>query len=458
VIHACSACHRAERDVTIAANFRWASRPSEPHDPLAASLPRHQADSVVRSPERVSRTPWSAALVPNPTVLLGALASALLTALLLLITWSLLDPRDERMDRYGKATVAALGDLCMEPLLKQDLLHLGVIGNRMVELDEIAGVATYTSDEQLLTLTGKLEGPEYRRAINIEGSVVGHVRLALDPDAFDGSITDPAKRSTLLTATLVIVAGAALLVAMLASVLREWRAGRLELRAPDIGAHIRRVRAGAPVLEEIEEEPEPEPEPPEPIRHYLLGVNLYNQLSLKGVEREFELSLCTELAEAVALRYQGQVVSLPGLGALVDFDHTDTEDRTFEIVCAGFALSRLLGDEAPFGHYRLALHLATRPGDEPLPLDHPAVRDVALLSALAKDDTLAISETLYEALEGTDRLETRSMSNVLLDELTTSGPGCRIVTDLEAAAKTGVLQLVDSLKTQRDSIASESTF
>jgi len=408
----------------------------------------------------VKPTPWSAAIVPDPAVLLGALASALLTALLLMLAWTLLDPRDERMDRYGEATVAALGDLCMEPLLKQDLLHLGVIGNRMVELDEVAGVATYTSDEQLLTLTGQIESPEYRRAISIEGSVVGHVRIALDPAAFDGSITDPAKRSTVLTVTFSIVIGAGLLVAMLASVLREWRAGRLELRAPDLGARIRRVRAGAGALaeEEIEEEPEPEPEPPEPIRHYLLGVNLYNQLSLKGVEREFELSLCTELAEAVALRYQGQVVSLPALGALVDFDHTDTEDRAFQIVCAGFALSRLLGDEAPFGHYRLALHLTTRPGDEPLPLDHPAVRDVALLSALAKDDTLAISQTLYEALERTERLETRSMSNVLLDELTTSGPGCRIVTDLEATEKSQVLQLVDSLKTQRDSMASESTF
>jgi hypothetical protein len=408
----------------------------------------------------VKSTSWSRAIVPDPVVLLGALASAFLTALLLLFAWTLLDPREERMDRYGNATVAALGDLCMEPLLKQDLLHLGVIGNRMVELDEVAGVATYTSDEQLLTLTGQLDGPEYNRAISIEGSVVGHVRITLDPAAFDGSITDPAKRSTVLTVTLSIVIGAALLVAMLASVLREWRAGRLELRAPDLGAHMRRARVSAGTHEEAEfdAEPEPEPEPPEPIRHYLLGVNLYNQLSLKGVEREFELSLCTELAEAVALRYQGQVVSLPALGALVDFDHTDAEDRALQIVCAGFALSRLLGDEAPFGHYRLALHLTTRPGDEPLPLDHPAVRDVALLSALAKDDTLAISETLYDALGDAEGLETKSMSNVLLDELATSGPGCRIVTDLDAARKAEVLQLVDSLKTQRDSIASESTF
>jgi hypothetical protein len=142
----------------------------------------------------------------------------------------------------------------------------------------------------------------------------------------------------------------------------------------------------------------------------------------------------------------------------VDFDDTDQEDRAFQVVCAGFALARLLRDEAPFGVYRLGLHLVSRPGDEPLPVDHPAVKDVALLSALARDNTLAISETMSDALENPERLVAKPMANVLLEELTTSGPDCQLVTDLASTEKTSVLQLVDSLKTQRDSIASESTF
>ncbi len=406
-------------------------------------------------------TSWSAAVKPDPGVLLGALVSASATALLLLLTWTLLDPRDERMDRFGETTVAALGELCMEPLLKQDLLHLGVISNRMVALDEVAAVATYTVDNQLLTLSGKLEGPQYSKSISIEGTEVGQVRIALDPAAFDGALTDPARRPILTTLTALIVLAAALLTAVSLSVHREWRAGRLELRAPNLAERLRRpTLSGAGPADALaaEDDPSVEPEPAPEIRHYLLGVNLYNQLSLKGAEREFELSLCTELAEAVALRYQGQVVSLPGLGALVDFDHTDAEDRAYEVVCAGFALARLLRDEAPFGNYRLALHLATRPGDEPLPLDHPAVKDVGLLSALARDGTLALSETMIAALQDAERLEVKPMVNILLDELVTSGPNCQIVTDLAAPDKSQVLQLVDSLKTQRDSMASESTF
>lgn len=405
-------------------------------------------------------TSWSAAVKPDPAVLLGALASAAFAAAALLLTWTLLDPRDERIDRFGAAMAEALGELCVEPLLKQDLLHLGVIGNRLLAMHEVAGVATYTVDDQLLTLNGVMEGPQYAKSIEIEGMVVGHVRVALDPRAFDAGITAPENRSLVMTLTAIIVLAAGLGTAVLGSVLREWRAGRLVFRAPDLGARLRRAEPREALADaDLDEAPEPvAAEPPPAIRHYLLGVNLYNQLSLKGVEREFELSLCTELAEAIALEYQGQVVSLPGLGALIDFDHTDEEDRAFRIVCAGFALSRLLRDEAPFGVYRLGLHLVTRPGDEPLPLDHPAVRDVALLSALARDNTLAISETMAAALEQPERLIAKPMANVLLEELATSGPGCQLVTDLETDEKTRVLQLVDTLKTQRDAITSESTF
>lgn len=405
-------------------------------------------------------TSWSAAVKPDRVVLLCALCSTAFASLLLLLTWSLLDPREDRMDRFGAATVGALGQLCIEPLLKQDLLHLGVIGNRLVELDAVAAVATYTVDDQLLTLTGIMEGPQYSESISIDGTVVGHVRIALDPAAFHSGITTPENRSLVTTLTAFIILGSAFGAAALAQLFREWRAGRLVFRAPNLGERMRYLRTqDAPAPETAEPaEAAVEDVPPPTVLHFLLGVNLYNQLSLKGVEREFELSLCAELAEAVALEYQGQVVSLPGLGALVDFDDTDQDDRAFQIVCASFALSRLLRDEAPFGIYRLGLHLVSRVGDEPLPVDHPAVRDVALLSALARDNTLAISQSMVQAIDQPDRMVAKPMANVLLEELSTSGPDCQLVTDLAGPDKAQVLQLVDSLKTQRDSIASESTF
>lgn len=416
-----------------------------------------------RSSARVKLTSWSEAVKPDLSVLLAAVLAALLAALGLLVTWTLFDPQQARMERFGASTVAALAELSMEPLLKQDRLHLGVIGNRLVELDEITAVATYTVDNQLMTLSGTLTGPQFAESISIDDNIVGHVRITLDPAAFDGGFSAPQNRSQALWISLLIVLGAGLGASMLSNVWREWRSGRLVFERPSLPTALHRGRRGvpAPAADSDDEDAGVTPEetaPPADIRHYLLGVNLYNQLSLQGAEREFELSLCTELAEAVALEYQGQVVSLPGLGALVDFDHTDEEDRAFDVVCAGFALARLLRDESPFGNYRLGLHVVSQVGDEPLPLDHPAVGDVSLLSALARDSTLAISESLFTAIGASDRLMTRPMANVLLEELVTSGTDCQIVTDLATPDKHRMLQLVDSLKTQRDSMASESTF
>ncbi len=161
---------------------------------------------------------------------------------------------------------------------------------------------------------------------------------------------------------------------------------------------------------------------------------------------------------AVAEIYQGQVVSLPGVGTLVDFDHTNDDERPFQVLCAAFVLIRLLNDEAPFGRYRVGLNLTEHPADAVLPLDDDAVADAALLSALARDGTLAISEPFTRTLGEEDRFVTTPLVNPLLDELTTSNADCRLVTGLEAASAALVVQQAERIKTQRDAISSPSTF
>lgn len=393
---------------------------------------------------------WSEALKPAPRALAMTATATVLTALLLLVSWNLLDRSEERMHAFGTTTVAALGALCVEPLMKQDLLHLGVISNRLLEMEAVAAVATYTADEQLLTLSGVMAEPVYSETLRLDGNVVGHVRIALDPAAFQTGILHPAHRSMTLwlgaASLLLAIVGAVLIVGGVTG----WRAGLV--RAPRLPQ-----RRAATKQQEVAEEVDPVEAPPD-VRHYLLGINLYNQFTLKGVEREFELSLCTELAEAVAQAFSGQVVSLPGLGALIDFDDTDSPDRPFEIVSAGLTLARLLRDEAPFGVYRLGAHVVLQPGDAPLPVDHPAVADVTLLSALARDHTLVLSETLAGSVEGRERMVARTMSNLMLAELTTCGPGAELITELATDEQLALIQRVEALKTQRDATESESTF
>lgn len=446
-------------------------------EPTTAGTPRKPAAAISRMRGQPQQNPeppsgWQ----PSAGSLATALVAATLASLLLLGTWLLLDRREVRMDDFGQATAGALGALSVEPLLKQDLLHLGVISNRLLAQDEVVAVATYTADQQLLTLTGALEAPIYSDTIEIDGVVVGHVRIALDPSAFASGITDPANRGLAFGLALASIVVSSLAALFCTGLFQEWRAGRVVI--PTLTLRRRRSSAGPTGAERIGSAPsdpnqpglrmgdaspahaedEDEPEPAPDVRHYLLGVNLHNQLSLQGVEREFELSLCTELAEAVALDCQAQVVSLPGLGALIDFDDTDDSDRAFEVVAAALTLARLLRDEAPFGTYRLGLHVVWQPGDAPLPVHHPAVADVSLLSALARDHTLVISARMAEVVADAERMVARAISNPLLDELTTSSPGAMLVTELDPTRQLELLQRVERLKTQRDDSASESTF
>lgn len=444
-------------------------------EPTTAGTPRKPAAAISRMRGQPQPNPeppsgWQ----PSAGSLATALVAATLAGLLLLGTWLLLDRREERMDDFGQATAGALGALSVEPLLKQDLLHLGVISNRLLAQGEVVAVATYTADQQLLTLSGALEAPIYSDTIEIDGVVVGHVRIALDPSAFASGITDPANRGLAFGLALASIVVASLAALFCTGLFQAWRAGRVVI--PTLTLRRKQSSAGPTGAGRIGSapsdpnqpglrmgdtdptHPEDEPETAPDVRHYLLGVNLHNQLSLQGVEREFELSLCTELAEAVALDCQAQVVSLPGLGALIDFDDTDDPDRAFEVVAAALTLARLLRDEAPFGTYRLGLHVVWQPGDAPLPVHHPAVADVSLLSALARDHTLVISARMAEVVADAERMVARAISNPLLDELTTSSPGAMLVTELDATQQLELLQRVERLKTQRDDSASESTF
>jgi hypothetical protein len=323
-----------------------------------------------------------------------------------------------------------------------------VIGNRLAELPEIQAVASYASNDVLLASTGALNGPQYSQPVTIDDSTVGYVRVALRTSAFT---TGHGARWTALIVGLLLVPFA---VATGWSLARALGDGRLRGRWDPPWREIS-LPEPVPAEDIASEHPV---DPPGEIRHYLLAVNLYNQFTLQPNEREFELSLCTELAEAVVGIYHGQVVTLPGVGALVDFDHTEDADRPFEVLCAAFVLARLLRDEAPFGHYRLGLNVTERPADETLPLDDEAIADAALLSALARDLSLAMSATFVTTLSGSDRLDSRPLINPLLDELATSPPGCSLATGLTPPYAALVVQQAQQLASQRDAISSPSTF
>jgi uncharacterized membrane protein affecting hemolysin expression len=402
---------------------------------------------------RVKLTSWSDLVKPDREVLKVAAVTALVTAIALLLVAYATDREQERMDQFGAATARALAELVVEPLLKQDRMHLGVIGNRLADIPQVDAVASYTLDNEVLASTGTDQALPYAEAVTVDGSIVGYVRVGLDPQAF--AELDP----TRMLLNLLVLLLLPFVIASSWSLTQPARRQELVARLPRLPAnppwaprHLPAPKPEAPVAL-----PEPEPDPAEVV-HYLVAVNLYNQLSLPPTEREFELSLCVELAEAVAGIYQGQVVGVAGLGAVVSFDHTDDPDRPFQIICAAQVLARLLREEAPFGVYRLGLNLTLRPADEPLPVNDDAIADAALLSALAKDATLALSQPFAAALAERERVVMKPLVNPLLDELTTSNAGCYLVTELEAPYAAEVIHKAEQLRSQREGISSPSTF
>jgi uncharacterized membrane protein affecting hemolysin expression len=400
----------------------------------------------------VKLPPRSDIVKPEPLVLAVSAVTVLVTMLMMLLVVSLTSREEQRLDDFGSAAARALAELAVQPLMQQDRMHLGVIANRLAELPEIRGVASYSADNQLLTTTGDLRGPHHTQPVTVDDSIVGYVRVALEPEAFTSG--HPARSTALLLAALLIP----FVVAVGWSMARAARQGRLTLPA-SMTTRRHTLHEPPSTTDSADSDVTPEDqEPPPDVRHYLLAVNFYNQLSLSASEREFESSLCTELAEAVAEIYQGQVVKLPGVGTLVDFDHVDDDDRAFQVICGAFVLARLLRDEAPFGIYRLGLNVIEQPADETLPLDHEAVADTALLSALAKDMTLAVSQQCFDIVVDSDRLHTRPLHNPLLEQLSTSTPGCRLITDLEPSYTSLVVQQAESLRSQREAISNPSTF
>ena len=208
--------------------------------------------------------------------------------------------------------------------------------------------------------------------------------------------------------------------------------------------------------------PEPEPEP-----CYLVAVNLFNQLSLTPDQCAAELAFTRMTAERVAALHHGEVLNLPGTGLLLIFKGSHSDDRPFHVLCAAFALCRLLADAESLGRYRLGVHTLTLAADEAFSIGSDPVKDAAILSALAKDNTIIASTALVEQVPYRQRLILEDMGHPLLEELETIGGGAVLAQalapphdDLIAQQLLELRGAADAPQSERSgpSTASESTF
>lgn len=374
-----------------------------------------------------------------------------LTGLGLVLLGFMTQDEEAHIDHFGSALVSALASQAIEPLQAEDLIHLGVLINRAAALEEVSGASIHSLGNEPLALSGDVRrGRVFTEQVINNGQSVGVVRIHIDEARFGGSFP----WAFLLAG--VIWVGLVPLVVLGASQISLSNLDFRPARSNPPDAHA------APTV--IVPEPEPEP-------CYLIAVNLFNQLSLSPERCARELDLARMTTERIAALYHGEVADLPGTGLLVSFDTSHSDDRPFHVLCAAFALSQLLADPGSEGRYRLGVHTLMLGPDEALNPKSEEVKDTAVLSALAKDNTIIASNAIIERVPYAERVVTEPVVHPLLEDLESIGTGAHLARALMAPHDELVAQQLAELRGETDeafdadqsdrprpSTASESTF
>jgi len=375
---------------------------------------------------------------------LGALAVAGFAGGATLVTAATLAEGQSRADTalYGSTIAARLAASAVDPLLNAESIALNVLAREFTTLAPVATAAVYSADNRLLAAVDgehakspvELAEPPragrpnvFVREVVVDGDVAGYVRIALEPGTFA-----PRDRHILLAVTvataLLAAFGAALAGRRIDTLLLQLRE---RLEEPASGTARNHLRALAAWLEPpADTTPEPQADAvtstPPP---FMLVLNLLNQQALPSGERRQALDTCVEGLHAVASLYNGYAEPLPGTGAVALLAaHPDTRDPAFQAVCAAMLARRVLAEinatRVRSGRSALVLRVGLdrvdsdeepSPGAPDIAAARPlAVQRTMLLSALGRDERIAIGERLRAACAEPDDLDAEPVDSPAL--------------------------------------------
>ncbi|MYE12480.1 MAG: hypothetical protein F4X99_12650 [Gammaproteobacteria bacterium] len=338
-----------------------------------------------------------------------SLGSSLAAALIVvtLVGRALADRADDRMDRFGARLAETTAQLGLPAVLQQDRIALGNLVNRVLAFDEVVGCSVYTVDGRTLAFAGGESNTpgtrHYTAAMAVEDTLAGYARVVLDRRRFVPGPAELVGASWPVVPVAVVVAGAMVLLR------------RRALR-----------------------EPPPRPATETAKARFVLVANLFNHGSLRDMRKKTVLAQALEHALRIADAHGGRARTLPGARVLIGFEDRADADRAFEVIAAAVAFGQTLqapssGTYAtPPPSFRFGLHLGE--DDEGAGAGESAhVSDAVLLSALAPDGRLAISQDVFERIERPERLEIDEASDLSQAALTGTTLGrCRIVNAVAA--------------------------
>ncbi len=287
-----------------------------------------------------------------------------------------------RMDRFGDALGTLAAELAAEPMLRPNPVAFSNLGHRMTAFDEVVGFSLYTVDDRVLVFSGRdareVGTVHHTYPVAADDTVVGYARIVLDRARFRPTVAE-----------LVFVSVPFWLLALAATIGLAVVGPRLMRSSKAREADVENVEAGAA---------------------FILVVNLFDQKNMPGEEQGAVLGLALERADQVANIYGGKAEPLPGTGILVMFDDTESSDRCFEVCCAALLTAKVI-ELTNFRRaarsqptFRFGLHRRDEPAPNVTVEESEEAREALLLSALAPDGKLAVSEDVFSRIDGPDKL------------------------------------------------------
>ena len=361
--------------------------------------------------EQSSRQHWNAGkLVQRVPATVWAAIGGFLAAsavIIVLVDYVLERRADVRMDRFGDALGALAAELAVQPMLRPNPVAFSNLGHSMTAFDEVVGFSVYAVDDRVLVFAGRDAndaGTEhYTRAVTADDTVVGYARVVLDRERFRPSVAE-----------LISVSAPFWLLALVATValITFGRRMALAANARDEPGDRDEVRAA-----------------------FVLVINLFDQKNDQREEKGAVLGPALERADQLANIYGGNAEPLRGTGILVVFDDTGSSDRCFEVLCAALLTARVI-ELTNFRRaarsrptFRFGLHRCDERSPDMTVEESDEVREALLLSALAPDGKLAVSEEVFSRIDRPDRLAGDSVARRGVDALAgTSLSGYRLVT------------------------------
>lgn len=345
-----------------------------------------------------------------PAVVLASVAGFMVaTVVIFVLVDHVLERRaDVRMDRFGDALGTLAAELAVEPMLRPNPVAIGNLGHRMQSFDEVAGFSVYTVDDRVLVFAGRDANDagtvHYTYPVTVDDAVVGYARVVLDRERFRPSVAELAFLSAPFW--LLALACTMSLVVVCRRMARTANARTRPRTHDDVQAA------------------------------FVLVVNLFDQHNVHPEEKGAVLGLALERTDQLANIYGGKAEPLMGTGILVVFADSGSSDRCFEVICAALLAVRVMALTSfrraarSRPTFRFGLHRCGELGPEAPVEESEEVREALLLSALAPDGKLAVSEEVFARIDRPDRLSADPSARRAMEALAgTSLSGYRLVLD-----------------------------